>query len=152
MVRPFALLRLTLRQWLITDPYWLNTGGWLRIVWPHTLLPVHLPFWSICPNCSYQSWSRHQKDGCPVLSFFLLYLSSLWLLMLSEASLAMRPIQPRPLTRLSNGRPYLYFSLCCVCYQPLHPWQGCLIGRWMSGDFPPLLYGVWLELEIGTSL
>ena len=56
--------------------------------------------------------------------------------------------------QVSSGRPYLYFSLCCVNCQPLHRRQGCPAGRWMSKDFPPLfaLCGVWFELEIGTSL
>ena len=38
---------------------------------------------------------------------------------------------------VNGGRPYSYFSLCCVCYQPLHRRQGCLLGRWVSVDFPP---------------
>ena len=43
MVRPFALPRLTLRLWLITDPYWFNTradyGSSDRIRHsPHTFL------------------------------------------------------------------------------------------------------------------
>ena len=76
------------------------------------------------------------------ISLCLLYICSLWLLTPPEASLYRRLNQPRLLTRLSSGRPYSYFSLCCVCCQPLHLWQGCLIGRWVSGDLPPFSYMV----------
>ena len=39
----------------------------------------------------------------------------------------------------------------CVMLSTLHPQQGCLLGRWVSDDSPPL-YGVWLKLKISTSL
>ena len=46
-------------------------------------------------------------------------------------------IPPARSVRQGSGRPFLYFSLCCVVSTP-HSRQGYLSGRWVSEDCPPL--------------
>ena len=136
---------------LITDPYWFNTGA----DYGSSDCIRHSPR-AFLPSPFVQTTATNPGHGTKIIvRYFTLFplcysrcsYSYILLSLLIESPRATQAtrgvsgkrslMHPARSLLVSGGRPYLYFSLCCVYYQPLHRRQGCLIGRWVSVDFPP---------------